>query len=190
MNPDTNLPHSTPPKRGGVRLNVRGAGALILAKDTGRLLFAFRIADRHTRPHLVWNLWGGPVESNENPETSVVRWSKIQTGYKGQFADVIPLYTFFNNQTNFRYHNYLLIVENEFWPSLDRKLTEDYKWVEYGKWPDPLYPTVSALLREKGPEIIKIIEKNAIRESLLLKGNIIKLKDIIKNMILSEKVIY
>ena len=180
MNHETNLPYSTPPKRGGARLNVRGAGALILAKDTGRLLFAFRIVNRHVHPRSVWTLWGGPLELNEDPETGVVRNAKIQTGYKGQFTDVIPLYTFFQQQTNFRYHNYLLIVEHEFWPSLNRQLTEDYQWVEYGEWPDPLYSTVGVLLREKGTEIKKIIEKNLLGESLFDGGfHTIKLKELI-----------
>ena len=148
MNPETNLPYSTPPKRGGVRLNVRGAGALVLAKDTRRFLFALRIVNRHTNPKLVWNLWSGPLSENENPETGVTRWTRQLTGYKGHFDDTILLYTFFSHQTNFRFYNYLLTVEKEFIPVLDKNLTADYRWVEYGDWPEPLYPTVKELLRK------------------------------------------
>ena len=79
--PDTNIPGQTPPRDMYAKRNVRGAGALIMAKMTGRLLFALRASGKNKPQE--WNLWGGKVTVDESPEQSVIGWTKKQTGYKG-----------------------------------------------------------------------------------------------------------
>jgi ADP-ribose pyrophosphatase YjhB (NUDIX family) len=182
--PRSNLPSSSPPRRPNIRMNVRGSGALIMAKDTGRLLFALRASRSvsYEKPR-EWNLWGGKVYLHESPETGAIRCAKEQTGYKGNFADVIQLYSFVSLYTNFRYYTYLLIVENEFEPNIDRKIIDHYQWVEYGEFPEPLHPAVKTLFERAGHKIKDIIEKNILKESLSV-GTFptIKLKDLIKEL--------
>ena len=66
----TNLPSSFVPKSDYIRKNVAGSGALVLAKNTGRLLFALRKTRGPTHP-LEWNLWGGrlAVRDDEGHKT-------------------------------------------------------------------------------------------------------------------------
>jgi 8-oxo-dGTP pyrophosphatase MutT (NUDIX family) len=177
--PDTNIPGQTPPKDMYAKRNVRGAGGLIIAKNTGRILFALRSAGPK-RPE-EWNLWGGKVSVDESPEHSVIRWAKDQTGYRKNFY-VIPIYSFLNAFTNFRYYNFLLVVDNEFIPIIDRKFIRDYQWMDMDNAPTPLNSLVKTLLDRTGHKIKDIIEKNSIKEGLS-KGHMIKLKDLIKNII-------
>jgi len=177
--PDTNIPGQTPPKNVYAKRNVRGAGALIIAKNTGRLLFAFRSAGPN-RPK-EWNLWGGKVSVEESPEHSAIRWAKDQTGYRRNFES-IPIYSFVNAFTNFRYYNFLLVVDNEFKPNISTEFISDYQWASLDELPDPLNALVRELLNKTGSKIKSIIEKKSIKESLS-EGNMIKLKNLIKNMI-------
>jgi len=183
--PRSNLPSSSPPKRPNVRMNIRASGALIMAKETGRLLFALRkisSVDRD-RGH-EWNLWGGKLYIHESPETGVIRCAKEQTSYQGDFVDVIQIYSFVSLYTNFRYYTYLLIVEEEFTPKIDTKIIDNYQWVEYGEFPDPLHPVAKTLLDRAGNKIKDVIEKNLIKEGLA-NGNFstIKLKNLIEGLV-------
>ena len=182
--PRSNLPSSSPPRRLNIKRNIRGSGALILAKDTGQLLFALR-ASRYIGPERPreWNLWGGRLYLHESPEMGVIRNAKEQTGYKGNFEDVTQLYSFISLYTNFRYYTYLLTVENEFTPTIDRKLIDHYQWVEYGDFPSPLHPAVKTLLDRAGHKIKNVIDKIFLKESLVyVTPHSIKLKDLIKDL--------
>jgi ADP-ribose pyrophosphatase YjhB (NUDIX family) len=192
MNPETNLPSSNIPKGVGgldvrgqiIRMNVRAASALVMAKDTGRLLLAFRSTSAlgHIKEQK-WNLWGGKVDLEESPEMSAVKWTKRQTSYTGHFTDSIPLYTFFSTTTNFRYYIFLLVVEKEFTPTIEEGGSIlNYKWVEYGEWPELLHPIVKELFIKVSSKLKGIIEKIIIKESLAKEYITIKLKELIKEL--------
>jgi len=179
---NTNIPNPNQPKKPdiSVRKNVRAAGAVILAKNTGRLLFCFRKSASRERL-AEWNLWGAFVALDESPEDSVVKWTKKLSGYNGHFSEIIPLYSFFTSDTNFRYYNFLLVVEKEFPLVVDKTRITDYKWVNIDELPSPLHPLVKELFGKVGDKIRAMIEKNVLRESL--SENIIKLKDLIKELL-------
>ena len=178
---DTNIPGQTPPKDMYAKRNVRGAGALIMAKMTGRLLFALRASGKNKPQE--WNLWGGKVTVDESPEQSVIGWTKKQTGYKGHFSDVIPIYSFVNAFTNFRYYNFLIIIDDEFTPIIDKTFINYYQWAEMDELPDPLNPLVKEVISKAGNKIRSIIEKNIIKENLAIENpNTIQLKDLIKEL--------
>jgi ADP-ribose pyrophosphatase YjhB (NUDIX family) len=165
--PDTNIPGQTPPRDMYAKRNVRGAGALIMAKMTGRLLFALRASGKNKPQE--WNLWGGKVAVDESPEQSVIGWTKKQTGYKGQFSDVIPIYSFVNAFTNFRYYNFLITVDDEFTPRPSKDYhweSNGFRWVKYGQWPTPLHFGLQILIQYSGSKIRKIIDNNFKGEKL------------------------
>ena len=179
--PRSNLPASYPPKKVGVRMNIRGAGALILAKETGRLLFALRAVKRDGEHE--WNLWGGKLYLHESPETGVIRSTKEQTGYNGNFLDVEQIYSFLSLYTNFRYYNYILVVQDEFTPTINRTQIDHYQWAELDDLPTPLHPVVKELINRTSHKIKAIIEKNFIKENLEKDAfHVIKLKDFIKEL--------
>lgn len=135
----------------------QGAGALVMAKTTGRLLLPYRslyVLQPHT-----WGVWGGAIDQGENPKDAVMREMHEEVGYKGADIQLIPLYIFEDQKTGFKYHNFLAVVPDEFRPELNWE-TDNYKWVEFGHWPAPLHFGLETLIKKSGSDIKRIIEKN------------------------------
>lgn len=118
----------------------QGAGVLIQAKDSGRILFAYR-SEFVNEPH-TWGVWGGAIDGKESPLAAVRREIREETGYSGQIS-FKPLYVF--TKGSFKFTTFLGEVPTEFVPKLDWE-TEDYRWVTPGDWPDPLHFGVKELL--------------------------------------------
>ena len=72
---------------------------------------------------------------------------------KQDFANELKKY---KNGT-FIYHNYLAVIADEFTPELQWE-TQDYEWVEYGRWPAPLHFGLEYLIEVEGMRIKKLIE--------------------------------
>ena len=162
-----NIPSSNPQRKPDemVKRNIVAAGAVILAKDTGRLLFSFRKSTTRARSE-EWNLWGGIVKPSKSPDNAVAEWAKRQTGYNGRFSDCVFLSSFHNAPNNFRYYDFLLVVEKEFLPTVEKDWVKDYRWVTIDELPTPLHPLVQELFRKIGDKIRGIIERNTIKKDL------------------------
>lgn len=136
----------------------QGAGAIIIAKDTGKILLphrSFRVQEPDT-----WGTWGGAIDSNENPETAAKREVEEEAGYSGHI-EMIPLAVFTKN--TFKYYNFAALVENEFVPKLNWE-TQGYKWVEFGDWPSPLHPGLQWLISTDGNKIQDIIQSQTVEQ--------------------------
>jgi 8-oxo-dGTP pyrophosphatase MutT (NUDIX family) len=131
-----------------------GSGALLLAKNTKRILFAHR-GKRVQSPN-TWGTWGGAIDLNEAPEKSVIREIKEESGYRGRIQ-LLPLITF-KHESGFRYYNFLAIVESEFLPILDWE-NQDFEWVKFGQWPRPLHEGTKFLLSHSASTILDISNK-------------------------------
>lgn len=152
------------PKRADARRNIRGVGSIVFSKLTNRFLFALR-AISAGKPH-EWNFWGGIVGQSEQPSDGIVRLTKRQSGYRSYFTDTIQLHTFENPASNFRYYNYVLVVDDEFIPTFDTRFIDNFIWVDYGEWPDPMYSIAKDILRKSDSRIKDIVEKNRRNEKL------------------------
>lgn len=131
-----------------------GAGCIILAQDTGRMLIAHR--SKHVEQPLTWGTWGGAIDSGENPVESVRREVGEETGYNGSIIDIKPLYVF--KSGTFRYFNFLVIIESEFKPRLDWENC-GYQWCSFddrSQWPSPLHFGLTAILKD--PASLKTLE--------------------------------
>jgi len=112
-----------------------GAGALFMAKDTGRILFAHR--SPHVEQPNTWGTWGGAIDQGESPVEAVRREAHEEAGVDASNEDIIALYVF-KHESGFQYFNFLILVDHEFVPKLDWE-TQGYEWVEFGSWPQPLH---------------------------------------------------
>ena len=121
----------------------RGAGCIILAKNTGRFCIAHR-SSKVEQPG-TWGTWGGAIDEGEDPARAAQREVAEEAGYSGAMK-MVPLYVF-KHKSGFTYYNFLAIVEREFQPRLDWE-TQGYDWVEYGAWPSPLHPGLQAVLSD------------------------------------------
>jgi 8-oxo-dGTP pyrophosphatase MutT (NUDIX family) len=130
-----------------------GAGCIFLALSTGRLLLSHR-SDYVNEPN-TWGVWGRKNDHGESSINAVEREIEEETGYYKNYK-LIPIYIY--QDGNFKYHNYLAIVKDEFTPRLDWE-TQDYEWVEYGKWPSPLHYGLKDLITNGGNKIKRIVDK-------------------------------
>jgi len=137
----------------------QGAGAIVLSRATGRILLPFR-SGAVEQPH-TWGVWGGAIDSDEDPEDAARREVSEETGYSGHI-EMHPLVVF--TKGKFQYHNFLAIVDDEFTPSLNWE-TEDAGWFTFGDWPSPLHFGLGYLLQHSG-DAIKNRKMEGIREAV------------------------
>jgi len=111
--------------KGGKFWGDQGAGILPICKNTGRLLVSFRSKEVN-EPH-TWGIFGGKMDTDETPMESAKRELIEETGYEGNF-ELIPAYVYISPNEDFKYHNFIGIVETEFEPEYDWE-TESSKWL-------------------------------------------------------------
>lgn len=130
---------------------AQAAGCMIYARSTGRVMLDLR-SGRVLEPH-TWGTWGGAVPHGMTPEETVLMEVRQETGYIGELR-LVPLVVFEHQESGFRYHNFLAVVEDEFEPELSRE-SDDGRWFTPGEWPDQLHPGVEFILsRYPDPTVV------------------------------------
>lgn len=122
----------------------RGAGCIILAKTTNRILLPFR-SDEVPSGNC-WGTWGGSLEENEHPVAGAKRELEEESGYSGPM-NLKLLYVYRSPNSSFSYFNYLAEVQDEFTPTLNWE-TAKADWFEYDNWPKPQHIGLSQLLTD------------------------------------------
>lgn len=120
----------------------RAAGSILYARETGRFCLAHR--SEYVQEPGTWGMWGGAIDSDENPSAAAVRELEEEAGYSGS-VELELLWTF-EHKSGFTYTNFVAIIDREFRPRMDWE-TQGFRWVEYGDWPKPLHPGVVAMLK-------------------------------------------
>lgn len=120
-----------------------GAGCVIVARDTGRILLPHR--SRMVEQPGTWGTWGGAIDRGMTPESAVRNEVSEEAGYSGHM-DLIPLFVY-RHKNGFVYHNFAAIVDHEFFPTLNWE-TDDSRWIEFGDWPSPMHFGLKSLLSD------------------------------------------
>lgn len=102
----------------------RGAGAIILARRTGRILLPFRSL-AVTEP-LTYGTWGGAVDDGEDERTAVLREIAEETGSES-VVQLEQLFVYESPKGDFVYKTFLAIVADEFKPTLNWE-SVSFKW--------------------------------------------------------------
>lgn len=135
---------------------AQGAGCIIFANDTKKFLIPHRSA--FVEEPGTWGTWGGAIDNGEEPKDAVAREVQEETGYQGSIKDILPLYVF--KKDDFKYFNYLVIVETEFTPVLDWE-NQGFKWCDFNDWPQPIHFGLAGILNdETSYEILKKIQND------------------------------
>ena len=113
------------------------AGALIYCRSTHRYLFLLRNGTHAGS----WGLVGGKIEHGESVIHGLTREIIEELGGFIQDAKLIPIEKFTSENNNFEYHTYVIKVDNEFVPELNRE-HRGYCWVYLDDCPKPLHPGV------------------------------------------------
>lgn len=131
----------------------QGAGSIVLAKKTGRILLPHR--SRSVQEPNTWGVWGGAIDSNEDPKEAAKRELQEEAEYHGSI-NMIPLSIFQKN--SFKYYNFLAIVEEEFIPTLNWE-TQGYIWTTLDGLPSPLHFGLEWVLSKDEERIRSIVNK-------------------------------
>lgn len=124
--------------------NIVCSGALIYSLDTKRFLFLHRVQGKQNN---LWGLVGGTNEAAETPWEGLKREIFEEIG-EISIKKTIPLETFVSNDSQFHFHTYLCVVENEFLPKLNKE-HDGYAWTTFNKWPKPLHHGLRNTLQSK-----------------------------------------
>lgn len=138
----------------------QGAGILLIARDTGRLLLVLRSPEVN-EPN-TWGLPGGAIDVGENPAGAARREAREEVGFKGKLQ-LYPAYVF--SSKNFRYHNFIGAIDREFEPSLDWE-NSGAGWFEISDLPSPLHFGVQALFQNSRDLINSVVEEALLREAI------------------------
>jgi 8-oxo-dGTP pyrophosphatase MutT (NUDIX family) len=117
---------------------INGCGALIRASSTGRYLFLLRDKSSYDN---TWGLPGGKIENGETVVCALERELREELGTTIEYRKIVPIETYTSDNRRFIYHTFLLAVDEEFIPRLNRE-HRGYCWVYIEDCPTPLHPGV------------------------------------------------
>jgi len=126
------------PRRPMDVVNLISAGALIYCRKTHRYLFLLRNGSKHSGS---WGLVGGKIEPGETVVEGLNREIAEELGGMIKDAKLIPIEKFTSDTSKFEYHTYIITVDEEFVPMLNRE-HRGYCWVHLDDYPKPLHPGV------------------------------------------------
>ena len=121
------------------------SGALFYSLKTKRFLLLHRTGSKQNN---LWGLVGGTNEGAETPWEGLQREIKEEIGVLPAIKKTVPLETFISSDRLFNFHTYLVVIENEFIPTLNKE-HDGYAWVSFNKWPKPLHTGLLNTLRSK-----------------------------------------
>jgi len=125
--------------------NIICSGALFYAIGTKRFLFLQR-TDFKTRG--MWGLVGGRMRYTESAFEGLKREITEEVGQTQRFKKIIPLEMFTSNDQKFYFNTYLIAIENEFVPKLNKEHS-GYAWCNFECWPKNLHAGLRNTLNNK-----------------------------------------
>jgi len=129
----------------------QGAGCIVVARSTGRVLIGYRSAD--VLEPFTWGTFGGAIDEDLTPEGMAWKELRQETGYKGA-AEMVPLYEYKAPSGTFRYQNFAAVVEDEYEPLLSWE-HDEATWFDLEALPDDLHFGLESLLAD--PESIAFL---------------------------------
>lgn len=126
--------------------DIHCAGGLFLARSTKRFLFLLRSQGRTAG---TWGLAGGKIEADDaTPYEALLREIQEELGHCPTIEKTVPIELYQSPDERFYYNTYVLIVPDEFIPSLNDEHW-GYSWVSYDHWPKPLHQGVKTTLSSR-----------------------------------------
>jgi len=122
---------------------IVSSGGIFYSVESERFLFLLRNSSKYNN---TWDFAGGRVEDNETPYEGLLREIEEEIGFAPNIIKTVPIELFTSENKKFTYHTYILLVDSEFIPSLNREHC-GYAWVTLNGWPAPLHPGVFSTLK-------------------------------------------
>ena len=125
--------------------NIICSGALFYSTSTKRFLLLQR-TDFKTRG--MWGLVGGRARYTESAFEGLKREILEEVGETSTFKKIIPLEMFTSNDEKFYFNTFVIAVEKEFIPKLNKEHS-GYCWTAFEYWPKNLHAGLRNTLNNK-----------------------------------------
>ena len=125
--------------------NIICSGALFYSTSTKRFLLLQR-TDFKTRG--MWGLVGGRARYTESAFEGLKREITEEVSISPKFKKVIPLEMFTSNDEKFYFNTFVIAVEKEFIPKLNKEHS-GYCWTAFECWPKNLHAGLRNTLNNK-----------------------------------------
>ena len=125
--------------------NIICSGALFYSTNTKRFLFLQRTAFK-TKD--TWGLVGGRMRYTESAFEGLKREILEEVGETSTFKKIIPLEMFTSNDEKFYFNTFVIAVEKEFIPKLNKEHS-GYCWTAFECWPKNLHAGLRNTLNNK-----------------------------------------
>ena len=132
---------------------TEGAGALLVARGTGRVFLVLRSAK--VRNPGTWGLPGGALDEGESPRQGAARELMEEVGYTGRL-DLRSGHIF--TAPDFTYHNFVGLVGDEFEPVLNWE-SDDAGWFDLDALPGPLHFGVHEFMQHSAGLISSVVDE-------------------------------
>lgn len=116
----------------------QAVGTLIYAKNTKRYLFLLRDGNKYAGS---WGICGGKINNDERITEALYREITEEINVDLSQNKLIPIETFTSDNQKFVYYTFLISVDDEFVPTLNKE-HRGYCWVNLIDHPRPLHPGV------------------------------------------------
>lgn len=123
-----------------------GAGCLIYAKNTNKLLLILR-SDLVSAP-LSWSFPGGKIDEGEKPGRAARREVLEEIGFDLSGAPMRLIHVNDTHAPRFRFYTFATVVDREFEPVLNWESAE-HRWCSADELPSPLHWGVRQTLDNK-----------------------------------------
>lgn len=111
-------------------------GCIFVSINTQRVLLNLRAP--HKTHSMCWSLWGGMMESGEQPKEALLRELGEEMGFLPDITKIYPFDIYNSRDGHFKYYSFVCVVEEEFVPILNEESC-GYCWINLGDWPKPMH---------------------------------------------------
>ncbi len=126
--------------------SINCSGGIFISQKTKRFLFLLR---SHGKTAGTWGIVGGKQEPTDiSLYETLQREIKEEIGCLPDINKIIPLELFTSNDQKFYYNTYVLLINEEFIPNLNKE-HNGYAWCNYLYWPTPLHKALKNSLNNK-----------------------------------------
>lgn len=129
----------------GIRGYHNATGGILMALDTGRINLQLRSPSSDTPS--CYGCWGGSLDNNEEQIAGLKREIEEETSYSGPMQ-IYPLMTYLDSAKGFTYYNHLVVIPNEFEPTLNKE-SSGHKWMTLNEIPKNIHPGLKDLFNDR-----------------------------------------
>lgn len=115
---------------------LEAVGVWFYCPATARYLYLLR-SDR--RNPMTWGIPGGKIEPGESLLAAINRECQEELGCLPLYHGLAPIEKFTSADSNFHYHTFFAVTDQEFVPVLNREHL-GYAWIDADHWPKPVHP--------------------------------------------------